>query len=185
MIIYIIFRNKAVGFAQPHHHVARHPHLVGRGLRALAENLKLPLALRHLGIDALDVDVRGDAQVDVLLDELAGNRPDMLVANAGVIRALRGGITVLREAQWGAILPKKVLLLESKPSLGVVGDRGARIRRMWLTARLQRFTHHEKRVLARRIGEKGDRLEQDVRALALGLLGRAAIETPKRQILQL
>jgi hypothetical protein len=49
--------------SQPLQQVARHPHLVGGFLGALAEDLELPLALRHFGVDAFMIDAGGEAEI--------------------------------------------------------------------------------------------------------------------------
>ena len=47
-----------IGLAEAEEDVARHPDFIGGFLGALAEDLEFPLALRHLGVDALEIDVR-------------------------------------------------------------------------------------------------------------------------------
>ena len=106
--------------AQPHQQVTRHPHVVGALLRALAEDLEFPLALRHLGVDALVVDAGLQAQLEVFLDDLAGDVADVLEADAGVVLTLRRRIAFLREAERAAVLDQEILLLEAEPSARVV-----------------------------------------------------------------
>jgi hypothetical protein len=111
--------------------VAGHPDLVGAVLGAFAEDLEFPLALGHFGVDAFVVDAGVEAEVEVLLDDLAGDVAHVLVADAGVVRALGGGITVLREAEGASVLVEEVFLLKAEP--GVLDRRGcgAGVGRMW------------------------------------------------------
>ena len=68
----------AVFLSEPLQKIAGHPHLVGGALGALAENLEFPLALGHLGVDTFMVDAGGEAEVEMFLDDLAGDKPTFL-----------------------------------------------------------------------------------------------------------
>jgi hypothetical protein len=172
--------------AEAREDVAGDPHLVGGVLGALAEDLELPLTLCDLGIDALEVDPRREAGVDVLLHELAGDRPDVLEAHARVVRALRRRESALGEAEGRAVLPEKVLLLESEPGVRVVRDRRAGIRGMRrLAIRHHDLIHHQHAVLARDVGIDGHGLEDAVGVFAFGLLRRAPVKPPHGELLEL
>ena len=68
----------AVALAEAQQEVAGDPYLVRRLLRALAEDLELPLALGHLGVDALVVDACLEAEIEVLVDDLRATSPTFL-----------------------------------------------------------------------------------------------------------
>src|SRR5512132_298135 len=133
----------AVPLAEPEHQVTRDPELVSGALGALAEDLEFPLSLRDFGVDALDCDAGRDAEVDVLVDDLPSDVADVLVADTGVVLALRPGKALLRESERRPVLVEEVLLLEAEPGVGVVCDRGAAVRRVWGSVREKHLTHDE------------------------------------------
>ena len=69
----MVFDIDAVLLGEPLHQITSHPHLVRGLLGAFAEDLKFPLAFRHFGVDAFMVDAGSETQVEVLLDDLAGD----------------------------------------------------------------------------------------------------------------
>src|SRR5665648_1180997 len=92
--------------------------------------MELPLPLRHLGIDAFMIDTGVEAQIEMLLDNLAADRAHVRKADARVIRTLRCGITVGRETERTAVLVEEILLLESEPGAVVVQNGCPLVRRM-------------------------------------------------------
>jgi hypothetical protein len=118
----------AVLLADSHENIAGEPDFVGGFLGALTEDLEFPLTLGHLGIDTLMVDSHLEADIKVLLDDVAGDITDCVEADSAVEPALPfGGEAALGEAKRCAILIKEILLLESEPSVRVVENRGAGI----------------------------------------------------------
>src|SRR5919198_389868 len=174
----------AVALAETEHQVPRDPELVGGALRALTEDLELPLPLRDFGVDALDPDAGRDAEVDVLVDDLPRDVAHVLEADAGVVLALRRGKALLREPERRAVLVQEVLLLETEPGVGVVCDRGAAVGRMRRAVGQQHLAHDEVGEVARGVGQEGDRPEEAVRVRAVRLAGRAAVEVPQRQLVE-
>ncbi len=53
-------------------------------------------------------------------NDFAGNRTDVLEADAGVVRTLRSRVTLFREAERAAVLVEEVFLLEAEPCIFVV-----------------------------------------------------------------
>ena len=157
----------AVLLAEAQEQVAGDPDLVGGPLRALAEDLELPLALGDLGVDALVVDAGLEAEVEVGVDDLAGDVADVLVADAGVVLALRRREPLAREAERHAVPVEEVLLLEAEPRVGIVRDRRAAVARVRRLVGQEHLAHDERAVGPGRVGEDGDRLQQAVGVAAL------------------
>ena len=181
----VILDVDAVLLGQPLHQVAGHPHFVGGLLGALAENLEFPLALRDFGVDAFVVDAGGEAEIEMLLDDLAGDRTDVRVADAGVIRSLRRGIAGGRKAERTAVLVEEIFLLEAEPCAFVVENGGALVRGVrGLAIGHHDFAHHQRAVGARAVRINRDRLQHAIGTMAFGLHGRASVEAPQRKLFQ-
>ena len=121
----------------------------------------------------------------MLLDDLARDVADVLVADAGVVGALRRRIAGVREAERAAVLVEEVFLLEAEPGARVVEDGRALVRRVRrLAVGHHHFAHHEHAVLALAVGINRDRLQHAVGAVAFGLHRRAAVEAPQRKLIQ-
>jgi hypothetical protein len=143
------------------------------------------LPLGHLGVDAFVIDAGGEAEIEMLLDDLSRDRADILVANAGVIGPLWRRIAVGREAERPAVLVQEIFLLEAEPGAFVVENGRPLVRGMRRDAiRHHDFAQHQHAVRARGVREDADRFEDAVGAVALGLLGRASVEAPKRKLFQ-
>jgi len=147
--------------------------------------LELPLALGDLGVDAFVVDAGVEAEVEVFFHDLAGDVADGAVADSGVVEALRSRETFDREAQRATILVKEIFLLEAEPGVRIVKNGGAGVGRMRGAVGQKNFAHDERAVFAGRVREDRDGLENAVRAVALGLAGRAAVEAPVGKLLEL
>jgi hypothetical protein len=128
------------------------------------------------------VDTGGEAEVEVLLHDLARDGADVLEADAGVVWALRRRIAGFGKAQRTSVLVEEIFLLEPEPSVRIVKDSGALVRGVRrLAVGHHDFAHHEHAVGARGVGVDRDRLEHAVRRMSLGLHGRRPVEAPKRE----
>src|SRR5262245_8640535 len=117
----------AVLFADAHQEITRHPHLVSGVLRSFAENLELPLALRHFGVDAFVIDAGFETLVEMLFDDGTRRATDVLVTDASVVFALRIREAFIGETEWLVVLVEKILLFETEPGTGVVENRRAAV----------------------------------------------------------
>ncbi len=174
-----------VFFAETLQQVTGDPDVVGGLLGALAEDLELPLALGDLGIDAFVVDAGIQAEIEVFLDDLAGDVTDIRVAHARVVGALGGGIATLGEPERTTVLEKEVFLLETEPGVRVVEDRGAGVGNVGSAVGVVDFAHDEHAVLARGIEIHGDGLQHAVGTAAGRLLGGTSVEAPEGKFFEL
>ena len=133
-------------------------HLVSRVLGTLAENLKLPLSLGHLGIDAFVVDSGSKADVKVLFNNRASNVSDILVTNSGVILTLRVRETGFRPSQRASILVQEIFLFKAKPKSFIIRNGCTGIGWMGITIGQHDLGHHEVAILASNIRKKRNRL---------------------------
>src|SRR5450432_359690 len=115
----------------------------------------------------------------MFFDNLAGLAAHVLVADAAVVRALRsGGITVLREAERAAVLIEEIFLLEANPQIGIILDGGAHVGGMRRAVGVHDLAENDVAVVAGAVRVESHRLQNAVRALALGLHGGTAVEAP-------
>ena len=124
--------------------VAGHPGLVTGALGPLGENLEFPLAGGHLGVDALDIDARLEAGIEMLLDDFAP--VGVAATHRAIVRALGSRKAVLGESRRAIRLghPQEILLLEAEPEIVVVIlDRGAAVGLMGRAIGVQHLGHHE------------------------------------------
>src|SRR5690242_1256368 len=128
------------------------------------------------------IDTCSQAEIEVFVDDLTGHIAHVFVAHTAVIGTLGTGITLSRKAERPSVLIEKVLLLESKPEVGVVLRLGAHVRRMRLAVREHDLTENDITVLATGVRIERYGLEQTIRAFSFGLHGRAAVKAPGRQV---
>ena len=172
-------------FREAEQEVAGHPNLVGSRLRAFAENLEFPLALRHFGVDAFMVDACGQTEVEVGVHDLASDVANILVTHPGVVFTLRRRKSAAGwKAERNAILIKEILLFEAEPCIRVIEDRCPRVARVRGAIRKEDFAHHKNTVCLCGIRVAGNGLENAVRAFAFGLPGRAAVKSPEGELFQ-
>ncbi|RUP44708.1 hypothetical protein BC936DRAFT_149102 [Jimgerdemannia flammicorona] len=152
-------------------------------------NLVLPLAGHNFGVDTRDGHASEQAGAVVSLNDVATE--NLIGANTAIVGALGTGETARGPAEWGLAvgLEESVLLLDAEPGvlIGVgVHDLlgvGAVVSLVWGTVGVVSLAEDEDVVaLAEGVGEDGDGLEEDVRVVAGGLLGRGAVEVPLGKI---
>ncbi|EGJ77870.1 putative glutamine synthetase [Streptomyces sp. Tu6071] len=166
---------------------ARDPQLVRDVQRRERADLELPLPRHDLGVDAGDAEPGGEAVGEVGLDDLAAE--DLVRTDAAVVTALRGGETVLGEAERAAALEEGVLLLDPEDRLlggellGHGPQFGARVARVRGEVGVEDLAQDEDVGAAPdRVGTREDRLEHAVRGVALGLVRGGAVEAPHARL---
>ena len=164
--------------------------VIADGQRVGRADLELPLAGHDLGVGAFDHQTGIDARLGVLFDDLAADHA--AGADAAVVRALRGGEAVLREAERRAVgLEHRVFLLDAVDHLilGVLlGDllaAGAGVGGVRLhVGGVEHVAQHQDVVAtAQRIGTGEDGAQHAVAVLAGRLVGRRPVETPDGRLL--
>jgi hypothetical protein len=174
----------AILLAKAHEDVAGHPDFISGTFRAFAEDLEFPLALGDLGIDAFVIDAGVEADVEMLLDDLAGDVSHRAVAHAGVIKPLRSRKTLGWKTERTAVLVKEILLLEAEPSLGIVQDGGAGVGDVGSAVRHHDFAHDEDAVLASGIREGLRRVSKRSRSCRRVPDGWSCRQIPTKEVLQ-
>ena len=97
-------------------------------MRAFAEDLELPLTLGHFSVDAFVVNSGVKTEIEVFLNDGAGDAAHVFVADATIVWALRSdGMAVFGEAERTAVLIEKVFLLKSEPDIRVVLGGGTHV----------------------------------------------------------
>ncbi|KAI0567633.1 hypothetical protein FGB62_1g6102 [Gracilaria domingensis] len=169
--------------------VASHPQVVALLNAHGRADLELPLARRHLGVDARDLEPGVHARLEVRVDHIPAKH--LGARHAAVVGPLRLGLTVLGEAQrlLGGGVDEEVLLLQPEPRLellGVVHGQRAGVARVGGQRRALGGVGvaHDEDVgaAAERIREDGLRLEDDLRVGARRLSRGAAVVVPLGQI---
>ena len=174
-----------VFLAEADQQIAGNPHVVGGLLGALAEDLELPLALGYFSVDAFVVDTGIQTQVEMLFDDLTGDVADILEADTGVIRTLRGGVAIDREAERTTVLIKEIFLLETEPRARVVKNGGAGVGDVRRAVCVVDFAHHQDTILASGVEIHGDGLQHAIGAAAGRLLSGATVKAPERELFEL
>ena len=177
----------AVFFAETDEQVARDPDLVCAGSGTFPEDLELPLAFGHFGIDAFVVDAGVEAEVEVLFDDFAGDFAHVFVTHAGVVFTLGVGVTTaLGEPEGYAVAVEEVFLFEPEPRVGVINDGCARVAGVWcLAIGHHDFAHHEHAIAAGGVWVACNGFEHAIAASSFGLTGGASVESPHGQLLEL
>jgi len=131
------------------------------------------------------IDAGVEAEVEVGVDDFAGNVALGAVADTAVVTALTfSREAALRETEGCAVLVEEVFLLEAEPGAGIVENGRAGIRGMRRAVGVHDFAKNDRAVFLGRVGIDADGLEHAVRAVALGLPGGAAVEAPFRDVIK-
>jgi hypothetical protein len=145
-------------FTEANEKVTSDPDFISGALGAFSENLEFPLTLGNLGIDAFVVDAGVEAEIKVLLDDVA----DGAEADTSVVRALWRWEPIFRETERATILIEKILLLEAEPSVGIIQDGGTGVGNVRSAIRQHDLAHDENAIFTGRVRENGYWLENAI-----------------------
>ena len=176
-----------VFFAKADEQVARDPDLVCAGSGTFAEDLELPLAFCHFGVDTFVVDAGVEAQIEMFFDDFAGDFAYVFVAHARVVFTLGVGVTTaLWEPEGYAVAVEEVFLLKAEPRVGVIDDGCARVAGVRGFAVWHHdFAHHEHAIAAGGVWVACNGFQHAIAASSFGLTGGASVESPHGQLLEL
>ncbi|MCY1365212.1 hypothetical protein D9M69_520500 [compost metagenome] len=88
----------------------------------------------------------------MLFYNLARDRADVFVADAGIIRALWCWEALFRETKWATVFVEEIFLLKTEPRIFIFKNSRTAVRWMWRHAiRHHDFAHNKRAVSTRRI----------------------------------
>jgi len=129
------------------------------------------LTFGHLGVDTFVVDAGFETEVEVGINDFTGDIAYIAVANAGVVRALGGGVSLFRKPKWATVLIEKILLFKAKPGTRIIQNGGAGVSGMGFAIGQHNLAHDEHPIFLGGIRENCHRFEHTVGTVAFGLSG--------------
>ena len=180
----MVVHNDLVLLAQALQEVTGDPHFIGGLLGALAEDLEFPLALGDFGVDAFVIDAGIDTEIEMLIDNFTGDVADVFVANAGVIRALGGGIAFSRGSRGDVHPCRGSIPARNRTRSRVIQDGRAGIGGMRRAIGMDDFAKNDHAIALGGIEIMRNRLEHAIRVVSLGLAGGAAVKSPIRELVE-
>src|ERR1700687_1593843 len=174
-----------VFLTETHHQIASGPGVIRGFGGAFGEDLEFPLPFCDFRVDAFMIDARGMTELQMFVDDLAGQAAHVFVAYAAVVRALGScRMAVFGEAERASVFKEEVFLFETNPQVRVILDGSAHVRRMRGSICVENLIHDNIGVLAAGIRVQSHWLENAVRTVPFSLHSGTAVKAPFRQIRQ-